>query len=95
MAPSQTTVPPQTRRDPVPLYEFRCRSCDRVFERRLSHQDRHQVTPCPEGHADTVRLLSRFSTARAQAVPALTPCGAPSPGGCGGGGCGGGACHAG
>ncbi len=75
----------------MPLYEFRCRSCDAVFERRLPHDARHDQPACPAGHTDTVRLLSSFATTRAAAAP-VASCGAPVPGGCGGGGCG---CHAG
>jgi putative FmdB family regulatory protein len=67
----------------MPLYEFRCRICDQRFEVRRPMSETAKVATCPEGHEDTVRLLSSFATASAVAAssPAAT-------GGCCGGACG-------
>ncbi len=48
---------------------------------------------CPDGHTDTVRLLTTLglTAARVSSAPAMPPCG-PMGGGGGGGCCGGGAC---
>jgi putative FmdB family regulatory protein len=67
------------------LYEFRCRTCDGVFEVRRPMSEAGSPAPCPDGHRDTVRLLSMFaSTGGATGgAPTMTPSG-----GCCGGGCG-------
>jgi putative FmdB family regulatory protein len=67
----------------VPLYEFRCRSCDDVFELRRSMSESSDPATCPSGHHDTVRLLSMFARTGANGGPA-----AATTGGCCGGGCG-------
>jgi putative FmdB family regulatory protein len=62
----------------VPLYEYRCRQCDTVFDARLPMSRVDEPQACPSGHVDAVRLLSVFaSTGRAGAAPA------PSGGSCG------------
>ena len=68
----------------MPLYEYRCRTCDDVFELRRPMDESSAPADCPAGHAETVRLLSMFASAGAAA-----PTTAPGPGGgCCGGGCG-------
>ncbi|WP_033824158.1 zinc ribbon domain-containing protein [Kitasatospora sp. MBT63] len=74
----------------MPRYDFRCRSCGATFELRRAMAQANDPAVCPQGHADTVKLLSTVavtggSSASAQAAPA------PSSGG-GGGCCGGGCC---
>jgi putative FmdB family regulatory protein len=69
----------------MPLYEFRCRTCDDRFEVRRPMSESGDPAACPAGHDDTVRLLSMF--ARAGGAPADVPVGAPT-GICCGGGCG-------
>ncbi|MDP9393529.1 MAG: zinc ribbon domain-containing protein [Actinomycetota bacterium] len=69
-------------------YDYRCRTCERVFEvRRGMTED----TParCPGGHADVARVWSAVSVVGAAGVPSA-PSSAPSSGGgcCGGGCCG-------
>jgi putative FmdB family regulatory protein len=66
----------------MPLYEYRCRTCDDVFERRRAMSDADTSTECPHGHADTVRLLSMFASAGSATAPA------GAGGGCCGGSCG-------
>jgi putative FmdB family regulatory protein len=68
------------------LYEYRCRTCDERFEVQRPMTAAATSTPCPDGHLDTVKVLSMFATTGVSAG------GAPSPVGGGGGGCCGGAC---
>ncbi|WP_433792289.1 FmdB family zinc ribbon protein [Actinoplanes sp. CA-252034] len=70
----------------MPRYEFRCRACGATFE--VSRPMRAAADPaaCPQGHADTVKLLSTVAvTGRGGAAR-------PAPSGGGGGGCCGGGC---
>jgi putative FmdB family regulatory protein len=78
----------------MPHYDFRCRTCGAVFEERRPMVDADAPATCPEGHVGAARLLPVFAmTGRADAHEpgAVSACGAPMAGGCGGG-CG---CHAG
>jgi putative FmdB family regulatory protein len=69
----------------MPLYEYRCQTCDQRFEMRRSMDDAAAPATCPDGHDDTVRLLSMFATTGA--APSMrTP--AAVGGGCCGGACG-------
>jgi len=69
----------------MPLYEFRCRTCDDVFEVRRPMSESNAPVDCPVGHRETVRLLSMFTRAGASTPAAVQR---PSGGGCCGGGCG-------
>jgi putative FmdB family regulatory protein len=64
----------------VPTYEFRCRDCEQTFEVKRAMSAASEPAPCPDGHTDTVKLLSTI----ALAGKASTPAGG---GGCCGGGC--------
>lgn len=68
------------------VYEYRCRTCDEVFEERRPMSAAGDPALCPQGHADTVRLLSMFARAGVAADNG------PAGGAAGGGGCCGGAC---
>jgi putative FmdB family regulatory protein len=70
----------------MPRYEYRCRTCDERFEVWRSMSEASLAAPCPEGHTDTVKVLSMFATTGAALAVV------PSGGGGGGGGCCGGAC---
>jgi putative FmdB family regulatory protein len=71
----------------MPTYEFRCKTCDTVFEERRAMSEANDPAQCPQGHDNSVRLLSVFAS-----VGATVPQQAPAPRS--GGGCGGGcACH--
>lgn len=71
----------------MPRYEFRCRTCDDTFEVNRPMAESSAPANCPEGHDDTVKLLSAVAVGgTASAAPA------PSGGGGGGGCCGGGCC---
>lgn len=66
----------------MPLYEYRCRTCDDVFELRRPMSESGAPAVCPDGHGDTVRLLSVFANAGAASAPAASR---PAGGGCGAG----------
>jgi putative FmdB family regulatory protein len=68
----------------VPRYEYRCRACGDTFELNRPMSESSAPCTCPQGHDDTVKLLSTV------AVGGLAGR-SPSPAG-GGGGCCGGAC---
>ncbi|MFE0423136.1 zinc ribbon domain-containing protein [Streptomyces sp. NPDC058953] len=70
----------------MPRYEFRCRTCDDTFEVDRPMARSGEPADCPEGHPDTVKLLS------AVAVGGTASGSAPAPSGGGGGGCCGGGC---
>ncbi|MEU5866179.1 FmdB family zinc ribbon protein [Actinomadura sp. ATCC 39365] len=69
----------------MPRYDFRCRACGSTFEvsRPMSASD--EPATCPEGHGDTVKLLSTVSMTGGAAAP--RPAGGGGGGGCCGGGC--------
>ncbi len=60
----------------MPIYEFRCPTCDERFELRRAMRDVVAPAPCPEGHGEAVRLLP--------VVAAIGSASAPVPG-CGAG----------
>jgi putative FmdB family regulatory protein len=69
----------------MPRYEYRCRACGDTFEVNRPMREASAPTSCPQGHADTVKLLSTVAvTGRGGSAPA-----GPA---AGGGGCCGGAC---
>ena len=70
----------------VPRYEYRCRACGDTFELNRPMTESSAPCACPQGHDDTVKLLSTVS------VGGLAAGRSASPSGAGGGGCCGGAC---
>ncbi|MEU4201924.1 zinc ribbon domain-containing protein [Streptomyces sp. NPDC045470] len=70
----------------MPRYEYRCRSCGSTFELSRPMAESSAPAACPDGHEDTVKLLSTVAVGGAAASPA------PAPGGGSGGGCCGGGC---
>jgi putative FmdB family regulatory protein len=82
----QTRSRSDTYTDPMPLYEFRCKTCDATFEERRSMAAANEPATCPAGHDGAVRLLSVFASVGASAGPSATP--APRTGGGCGTGCG-------
>ncbi|GAA1861814.1 hypothetical protein GCM10009836_47570 [Pseudonocardia ailaonensis] len=78
----------------MPRYEFRCRECTATGRASTFEVDRpmsaaSDPAACPEGHADTVKLLSTVALggrARGGGAPMMAPAGGG--GGCCGGGCG-------
>jgi putative FmdB family regulatory protein len=66
----------------MPLYEYRCRTCDTTFDLRRSMSESNDPAECPSGHPGAVRLLSVFaSTGAASSSP--TPSVPRGGGGCG------------
>lgn len=65
----------------MPRYEYRCRTCGDTFELSRPMAESSAPAACPEGHDDTVKLLSTVAVAGTAAAPA------PRAGGGGGGGC--------
>ncbi|MBI4884489.1 MAG: zinc ribbon domain-containing protein [Actinobacteria bacterium] len=73
----------------MPLYEFRCRTCDETFELRRPMSSAGDPATCPHGHGNAVRLLSVFANVGAAGAPAATASvGRPAGGGGCGAGCG-------
>ncbi|MFI0480637.1 zinc ribbon domain-containing protein [Actinomadura sp. 9N215] len=71
----------------MPRYDYRCRACGSTFEVSRPMINASDPARCPDGHDDTVKLLSTVAvtgTSRGAAAP-------PKPAG-GGGCCGGGCC---
>ncbi|MEU4829380.1 zinc ribbon domain-containing protein [Streptosporangium sp. NPDC023615] len=73
----------------MPRYDFRCRACGSSFEVSRPMARSGEPAPCPEGHDDTVKLLSTVAVTGGSAASSAA---APRPAGGGGGCCGGGCC---
>lgn len=71
----------------MPLYEYRCRTCDATFEERRPMSQSSDPATCPDGHPDARRVLSVFMSGVSRG-----PSGSPAPVMAGGGGCCGGGC---
>jgi putative FmdB family regulatory protein len=68
----------------MPRYDYRCRACGDTFEVSRPIREASDPAACPQGHADTVKLLSTVAVTGRGAVSSA-PAG-------GGGGCCGGSC---
>jgi putative FmdB family regulatory protein len=65
----------------MPTYAYRCRECTGTFELNRPMSESSTPATCPEGHTDTVKLLTTVAlTGSAAAMP--------SGAGCCGGACG-------
>jgi len=73
----------------MPRYEFRCRACGDTFVVNRPMSESGDPAACPQGHDDTVKLLTTIGLTGGSASGVSVP--APS-GGAGGGGCCGGGC---
>jgi putative FmdB family regulatory protein len=69
----------------MPRYEFRCRACGDTFEVSRPMSEASAPAACPQGHDDTVKLLSAVAVARGGAGAPAAPA---QSGGCCGGACG-------
>lgn len=69
----------------MPRYDFRCRSCGATFELRRAMAQANDPATCPQGHTDTVKLLSTVAVTGAGGGTAPQP--PVGGGGCCGGGC--------
>jgi putative FmdB family regulatory protein len=75
----------------MPCYEYRCRACGDTFEVSRPMSASAEVTACPQGHDDTVKLLSTVALTGRGGVgagPGAAPTPRPQGGGCCGGACG-------
>jgi putative FmdB family regulatory protein len=68
----------------MPRYEFRCRACGDTFTVDRPMSESSAPADCPQGHGDTVKLLSTIGLSGGVSAPAT--------GGGGGACCGGGCC---
>lgn len=66
----------------MPTYAYRCHECTATFEVNRPMSESGAPANCPEGHADTVKLLTTVALTGSSSAPA------PSGGGCCGGACG-------
>jgi putative FmdB family regulatory protein len=66
----------------MPTYAYRCRECTETFELIRPMSESGAPAFCPEGHQDTVKLLT--TVALTGAAVGAAPAGG---GGCCGGGC--------
>jgi putative FmdB family regulatory protein len=66
----------------MPRYEYRCRACGDTFEVNRPMSESAAPARCPDGHADTVKLLSTVALGGGARATA------PAGGGCCGGSCG-------
>ncbi|MBM7167391.1 zinc ribbon domain-containing protein [Streptomyces sp. G44] len=74
----------------MPRYEYRCRSCGDTFELSRPMAESADPAVCPEGHEDTVKLLSTVAVGGTASASGSGPSAASGGGGgcCGGGCCG-------
>ncbi|MER7936785.1 MULTISPECIES: zinc ribbon domain-containing protein [unclassified Streptomyces] len=68
----------------MPRYEYRCRTCGDTFELSRPMAESAAPAACPQGHEDTVKLLSTVAVGGTATTPAAPASGG---GGCCGGGC--------
>ena len=73
----------------MPRYDFRCRSCGATFELRRAMAQANDPAVCPQGHPDTVKLLSTVAVTGVGGSAGAAP---QQASGGGGGCCGGGCC---
>lgn len=69
----------------MPRYDYRCRSCGDTFEMNRPMAESAAPATCPQGHAETVKLLTTVAVTGRGGAPSSAPAG-------GGGGCCGGSC---
>ncbi|GLY79531.1 FmdB family zinc ribbon protein [Actinoallomurus iriomotensis] len=65
----------------MPRYDYRCRACGSTFELSRPMAEASAPATCPDGHDDTVKLLSTVAMTGGAAAPPQAG------GGCCGGGC--------
>jgi putative FmdB family regulatory protein len=81
---SRTSNPENGREPIVPIYEYRCRSCDREFEELIRSADDEPRLVCPSCKGKRVeRKLSVFAAARDQASSMASELPTPPCGRCG------------
>lgn len=68
----------------MPTYAYRCRECAETFELNRPMNESSAPASCPDGHADTVKLLTTVALTGKAGTAAPQPA---TGGGCCGGGC--------
>jgi len=63
----------------MPTYEFRCKTCDTVFDEKRPMSESDAPARCPGGHTDTVKLLSVFASTGGRATSSVSGADQPSP----------------
>ncbi|MFY9887833.1 MAG: zinc ribbon domain-containing protein, partial [Streptosporangiaceae bacterium] len=54
----------------MPRYEYRCRACGDTFEQTRPMSESAAPAACPQGHDDTVKLLSTVAVGGRAGQPA-------------------------
>ena len=72
----------------MPRYEFRCRACGDTYEVNRPMSEASAPAACPQGHSDTVKLLSTVAVTGRGGSAAPRPAAGGGGGGCCGGSCG-------
>ncbi|HVW40795.1 MAG TPA: zinc ribbon domain-containing protein [Amycolatopsis sp.] len=72
----------------MPTYAYRCRECTDTFEVNRPMAESSTPATCPEGHTDTVKLLTTVALTGAASGGMPAGAGMPAGGGCCGGACG-------
>ncbi|WP_459961867.1 FmdB family zinc ribbon protein [Nocardia sp. IFM 10818] len=71
----------------MPSYAYRCRSCGDTFEKSRPMAEASDPATCPQGHEDSVKLLTTFGVVSGGGGGGAPMPSAPAGGGCCGGGC--------
>jgi len=59
----------------MPLYEYKCRQCDKKFETLVSSSKANDPIKCPEcGSNETSKLLSSFCASSGSRVTSKSSC---------------------
>lgn len=72
----------------MPRYDYRCRACGDTFEVSRPIAANAEAAACPQGHQDTVKLLSTVALTGRGGSSARGAMPSGSGGGCCGGACG-------
>ncbi|MBX6358291.1 MAG: zinc ribbon domain-containing protein [Micromonosporaceae bacterium] len=72
----------------MPRYEFRCRACGDTFEVSRPMSESSAPAECPQGHDDTVKLLTTVAVTANGPGTGDRPAARSGGGGCCGGACG-------
>ncbi|HEX6871422.1 MAG TPA: zinc ribbon domain-containing protein [Micromonosporaceae bacterium] len=72
----------------MPRYDYRCRACGDTFEVSRSISAERTTAVCPQGHDDTVKLLSTVALTGRTSGGGTAAAPRPTGGGCCGGACG-------
>ncbi len=71
----------------MPRYDFRCRRCGETFEVTRPMSAAGDAASCPQGHGDTVKLLTTVAVGGRRGGDTRPAAAAGGGGGCCGGGC--------